>query len=31
MCIALNLLNTYWFSQMVRVAIKGGQPKTKAV
>jgi hypothetical protein len=32
MCIALNLLNAYWFGQMVLIAVKGsrGQPKTKA-
>jgi hypothetical protein len=31
MAISLNCLNTYWFSQMVRIALKGGKPKTKAV
>ncbi|KAI7837854.1 hypothetical protein COHA_008342 [Chlorella ohadii] len=31
MAIALNCLNTYWFSQMVRIAVKGGKPKQKAV
>ncbi|KAL4422016.1 hypothetical protein ABPG77_005446 [Micractinium sp. CCAP 211/92] len=31
MCCALNCLNAYWFSQMVRIAIRGGKPKTKAV
>jgi hypothetical protein len=29
--LALNMLNLYWFAQMVRIALKGGKPKTKAV
>ncbi|KAL4440289.1 hypothetical protein ABPG75_003290 [Micractinium tetrahymenae] len=31
MCCALNGLNAYWFAQIVRIAVRGGKPKTKAV
>lgn len=27
----LNCLNAYWFAQMARIALRGGQPKQKAV